>query len=488
LYYEIELQCKRYLVVTTGMAAMPNISLPAPLKRNDDFFQRVIESLAEAVVINDPESRIVYANRRVRDYFGYEPEEMVGHVSYELLVAKKDWPMVKQRIKDRLRGVNSTYEMQLLEKGGTPHWVHVNGMPYRDGKGTVLGHILIFTCLNQLKQLEQQNDYLTTELMSGFGDIVGNSPALRKLMSQVELVAPADAAVLIYGESGTGKELLARAIHDRSPRKDKALVKVNCGAIPEQLFESEFFGHARGAFTGALKDKAGRFELAGGGTVFLDEIGELPLAMQAKLLRVLQEKEFERVGESFTRKVDARIVAATNRDLKKEVDAGRFRQDLFYRLSVFPIEAPPLRERREDIPLLAGHFAASAARRMNLPAMGLTAAQARMLSEYDWPGNVRELQNAVERAVILSRGKALRFDPIAQTTPSPPAEGKPEPQLLTRAQLKERERASIRTALEQTGGRIFGASGAAALLGMKPTTLSSRIAALGLKRKVTMVG
>jgi PAS domain S-box-containing protein len=471
------------------LAAALSPSAAKPLLQREDFFRRVLESLSDAVIINDPESRIIYANQRVKAYFGYEPSEMIGHISYELLVEKKNWPEVKNRIKSRLKGENSIYEMQLLEKGGTPHWVRICGLPYRAHDGQVLGHILVFTCLQQIKQLEEQNDYLRTELSSNFGDIIGSSPALKKVLSQIDLVASADAAVLIYGESGTGKELLARAIHERSPRKEHPLVKVNCGAIPENLFESEFFGHARGAFTGALKDKAGRFELAAGGTIFLDEIGELPPAMQSKLLRVLQEKEFERVGESFTRKVDARIVAATNRDLKKEVDAGRFRQDLFYRLSVFPIEVPPLRERREDIPLLAAHFARAAGRRMKVPVQPLNQAQARLLSAHHWPGNVRELQNAVERAVILSQGRALRFDTLGGTSDPPlPAEREPViKQILTRKDLKQRERDSIIAALEQTGGKIFGTDGAALLLGMKPTTLASRVSALGLKRKVSLI-
>jgi transcriptional regulator with GAF, ATPase, and Fis domain len=249
------------------------------------------------------------------------------------------------------------------------------------------------------------------------------------------------------------------------------------------LFESEFFGHARGAFTGAQRDKPGRFELASGGTLFLDEIGELPLPMQAKLLRVLQEQEVERVGETKTRKIDVRVLAATNRDLAAEVEAGRFRQDLFYRLSVFPIENPPLRERREDIPRLAEHFIRVAAKRMNRRPPKFTNAAARQLSARDWPGNVRELQNAVERAVILSQGNPLLFDepsapPKAQA--SPLVEGA---SLLTRSELKARERESLAAALAQSGGKIFGPDGAAALLGMKPTTLASRIKVLGLTRK-----
>jgi transcriptional regulator with GAF, ATPase, and Fis domain len=336
------------------------------------------------------------------------------------------------------------------------------------------------------ERLEEENSYLRAEVTAvrGSGDLVGESPALRKVQQQIELVAPTDATVLITGESGTGKELVARAIHERSPRHDRPIITVNCGAVPDTLFESEFFGHVRGAFTGALRDKAGRFELADGGTLFLDEIGEVPLPMQAKLLRVVQEQEIERVGDTRSRKINVRIIAATNRDLKAEVEAGRFRQDLFYRLSVFPIENPPLRERREDIPRLAEHFVRTAAKRMNRRPPKFTNAAARQLTAHDWPGNVRELQNAIERAVILSQGGPLQFDPPPSTRPLSAsalqiADGTP---VITRAELKQRERESLAAALAQSGGKIFGPDGAGALLGMKPTTLASRMKALGLER------
>jgi transcriptional regulator with GAF, ATPase, and Fis domain len=262
------------------------------------------------------------------------------------------------------------------------------------------------------------------------------------------------------------------------------LIAVNCGAIPENLFESELFGHVRGAFTGALKDKLGRFELADGGTLFLDEISEMPLAMQAKLLRVLQEHELERVGDNRSRKIDVRIIAATNRDLKQAVDAGHFRQDLYYRLSVFPIELPPLRERRDDILPLVAHFVTQTARRMNRPAQRLTQAAMDQLTSYAWPGNVRELQNAIERAVILAQGGALQFDWLKGANPLLTAAAAPAapPAVLTNAELKQRERQNLMAALAQTGGKIFGPTGTAALLGMKPTTVISRLKALGLER------
>jgi transcriptional regulator with GAF, ATPase, and Fis domain len=350
------------------------------------------------------------------------------------------------------------------------------------------------------ERLEEENSYLREEVSAvhGPGDIVGGSAPVRKILQQIDLVAPTDATVLITGESGTGKELVARAIHERSPRRDRPMVKVNCGAVPEPLFESEFFGHVKGAFTGALRDKPGRFELANGGTLFLDEIGEVPLPMQAKLLRVLQEQEIERVGDTHTRKINTRIIAATNRDLKQEVAAGRFRQDLFYRLSVFPIDNPPLRERREDLAELAGHFIKTAARRLNSRAPKITAPMLRLLEQHSWPGNVRELQNVLERAVILSQGGPLEVEHLGPgfATPAPrgvssmrtlsdlaPASANENASaaVVTRAELKQREAANITAALEQTGGKVFGPGGAAELLGMKPTTLASRIKALGLK-------
>jgi DNA-binding NtrC family response regulator len=312
--------------------------------------------------------------------------------------------------------------------------------------------------------------------------IVGQSAALRKELRRIDLVAGTDATVLITGESGTGKELIARAIHERSHRRKGPLVKVNCTAIPESLFESEFFGYVRGAFTGAVRDKAGRFELANGGTLFLDEIGELPLSMQSKLLRVLQEREVERIGETRPRKLNIRILAATNRDLGVAIEEGSFRQDLYYRLGVFIIENPSLRERREDIPLLAEHFIRAAARRLNRPTWELTEDAACLLAAYDWPGNIRELQNVIERAAILAGTGPLDFHSLIKTN-SGVSDISSRPRLLTRGELKDRERESIVAALAQTRGKVSGIGGAAALLGMKATTLYSRIDALGIRGK-----
>ena len=344
------------------------------------------------------------------------------------------------------------------------------------------------------QQLELERDYLREEVREAlaFGEIVGQSPALQAVLHQVDLVAPTDAAVLILGESGTGKELVASAIHGRSPRRDRALVRVNCASVPAELFESEFFGHVKGAFTGALRDRVGRFQLADGGTLFLDEVGEIPLALQGKLLRVLQEGQFERVGDDTTRKVNVRIIAATNRDLKRDVEAGRFRQDLYYRLSVFPIELPPLRERREDIGVLATHLLRLACARLKRPEMRLTSRDVAILERYDWPGNVRELQHVIERAIILAQGGRLRLDLALPRRPSgsefarqrqaPIVESRPSAAVVPEAEVRRRERENVLAALEQAQWKVYGPGGAAELLGIKATTLASRMRALGIKR------
>lgn len=334
------------------------------------------------------------------------------------------------------------------------------------------------------KRLEEENEYLREEVKQAamFGDLIGQAPALQAVTHQIELVAPTNAAVLILGESGTGKEVVAREIHRHSRRADRPLIKVNCAAIPRELYESEFFGHAKGAFTGALRDRAGRFELADGGTLFLDEIGEIPLDLQAKLLRVLQEGEVERIGEERTRKIDVRIIAATNRNLRAESEAGRFRQDLFYRLSVFPMELPPLRKRVEDIPLLAEHFLNRFARQLGRSRPRLTLANIRELQAYDWPGNVRELQHAVERACIVAADGRLRFDlPSASKKQVLAAESLDPKRILTDEEMRSLEAENIRAALAQCHGKVYGANGAAVLLGVKPTTLNSRIKSLGIR-------
>jgi formate hydrogenlyase transcriptional activator len=328
-------------------------------------------------------------------------------------------------------------------------------------------------------KLAQEKLYLEDEIRSEFGfeQIVGTSTALRGALQQVETVAPTESTVLICGETGTGKELIARAIHERSPRRAGAFVKLNCAAIPTGLLESELFGHEKGAFTGAIAQRIGRFELANGGTIFLDEIGEVPLELQPKLLRVLQEREFERLGSTRTLRTDARLIAATNRDLAAMVEEGKFRADLFYRLNVFPVPVPPLRERLEDIPLLVRQFAQEFSRRMNKGIDTIPSETLQALVRYPWPGNVRELQNVIERAVILSRGPVLKV-PLSQL--KQPVNGKSGPS--RQDTLEEAERKHILVVLEETNWVVAGPHGAATRLGLKRSTLQYRMRKLGLSR------
>jgi PAS domain S-box-containing protein len=341
--------------------------------------------------------------------------------------------------------------------------------------------------LEQVKQLTQklelENAYLQQEISEGFNShfIVGQSPVVRQLNYQIELVAPTLATVLITGESGTGKELIARAIHRASSRQQRPLIRVNCAAIPQELFESEFFGHVRGAFSGAVTARLGRFEVADGGTLFLDEIGELPLNLQGKLLRVLQDGEFERVGESSTRRVDVRVIAATNRDLKSLVERGLFREDLYFRLNVFPIRSAPLRERLDDIPLLVAHFLRATCQRFHKPELKVSMAHIQRLQEYSWPGNIRELENRIERQVILSQGDKLVLEDLpkcqlpSQSLPSAHA-------ALTEQDCRHLHYQATVDALRKTAGKIYGPQGAAQVLGIKPTTLASRIKKWGITR------
>lgn len=338
------------------------------------------------------------------------------------------------------------------------------------------------------KQLELESDFLRQEIdeIGGMGELVGQSAALQNVVRQIDLVAPTDASVLILGESGTGKELVAREIHKRSKRHARLMIKVNCASIPRDLFESEFFGHIKGAFTGAINDRGGRFEAAEGGTLFLDEVGEIPLELQGKLLRALQEGEFERVGEERTRQTNVRIIAASNRDLEEDAIAGRFRMDLYYRLNVFPLEIAPLRRRKEDLLPLASLFLQRATKKMARPEVRLTQVDLVQLQNYDWPGNVRELQNVIERGVIVSKGSRLWLD--LQTTKAEPEVLQPieiEKDLngiLTEPEIRLFERQNIESALKQCKGTIYGPQGAACLLGLPPTTLTARIKKMGIKK------
>ena len=341
---------------------------------------------------------------------------------------------------------------------------------------------------NRLRELQEEAAYLWSEIneMSYGSEILGNSPQIRDLITAIHQVAPTPATVFVSGETGTGKELVARAIHKASVRAGKPFVRVNCAAIPAGLSESEFFGHERGAFTGAAARRTGRFELANGGTIFLDEVGEMPLELQPKLLRVLQEGEFEPVGSSQTRKVDVRVIAATNRDLSKEVAAGRFREDLFYRLHVFPISVPPLRERGSDVEFLADHLLKCHCKRMGKPSLELTADCLRRLRFYHWPGNVRELENVIERAVIIARNGKLNLRdvlPLASLQPIRERRGGIAVDgLQTKKDLREAEKATLLRALEEAKWKVAGPHGAAQKLGIPPSTLSSRMKVLRIVR------
>jgi formate hydrogenlyase transcriptional activator len=355
---------------------------------------------------------------------------------------------------------------------------------------------LAFKEIDALKdKLAEEKLYLEEEIRSAFNfeEIIGDSPAIRRALAQVELVAPAGTTVLILGETGTGKEVIARAVHNLSPRKERTFVKINCAAIPSGLLEAELFGHERGAFTGAINQKIGRFELADRGTLFLDEIGDIPLELQPKLLRVLQEQEFERLGSNRTQRVDVRVVAATNRDLSKLVADREFRSDLFYRLNVFPIQIPPLRERREDVPLLVRYFVQNFSRRLNKAVEYVPVEAMDALVNYAWPGNIRELENLIERAVLLSPGKELRIPISELKPPALSANGNvsadlalfsPTPTPVPITTLEEAERQHILRALRQTEWRIAGPKGAAAILGMKRTTLQARMRKLGVRRPI----
>ena len=464
------------------------------LALSEESFRDLFDEAPIAYVHQAFDTRIFRANRTAMKILGVKPGEIEGVLGTSFF---PDDPEAQRQGHEAIPLMRTGTDekgvvLELRRKNdGRPLWVRWWCRPEPGGNYTrsMFFDITDQVLMEQQKaRLEAQNAYLLDEIRieQNFGDIIGRSSGLRKVMQQVQLVAPTDATVLITGESGTGKELVARAIHEQSARSGRALVKLNCSAVPEGLFESEFFGHVKGAFTGALKDKPGRFELADGGTLFLDEIGEVPLAMQAKLLRVLQEHELERVGDTRTRKVDVRIIAASNRDLKKEVDESRFREDLFYRLSVFPIEVPPLRERREDIAPLVAHFIKQDARRLNRPEPQISKPALDQLASYQWPGNVRELQNTVERAIILWKEGPLGFDLPASRPHKNDGEQSTTAAtnvVLTRDQFKSEERKAIINALKQTNGKVSGPGGAAELLGMKPSTLASRISSLGLNPK-----
>lgn len=473
--------------------------------------QLILRAAGEGIYGVNAEGKTTFVNPAAERMLGWKAEEIVGRDMHSLVhhthpdgsnYNDHDCP-IYAAFRDGV--VHHVDNEMFWRKDGTSFWVEYTSTPIRD-RGDLIGAVIVFRDVTQRREaddklrlahkevdslrerLELENAYLQEQIRidGNHHGIIGSSAAIQKTLSQVELVAPTDATVLITGESGTGKELVARAIHDASRRSNRPLIRVNCAAIPADLFESEFFGHVRGAFTGALRDRIGRFELANGGTLFLDEVGEIPLELQGKLLRVLQEGQFERVGEERTRNVDVRVIAATNRDLKSLSRRGRFREDLYFRLNVFPIDLVPLRERTDDIPPIAMHLLRETGRKLRTGELRMTEADARRLMQYSWPGNVRELQNVLERAAILARNGRVRVDlPDTGTAALPgrkqPAAAAAKPAVLTEDDRRERDRVNILAALDVCGGKVFGRGGAAELLDIKPTTLASRIKTLGIR-------
>ena len=484
----------------------------AELKHLTSAYQAILNSAGEGIYGLDGEGHITFGNQAATDILGWQSGDVVGkkgHVVHHhshadgstypeeecpIYAVLKDGEI--HRVDDEVfwrddgTAVPVEYTSTPILKDGEPDGAVVVFRDISKRKELEAQRLAAYEEVARLKeQLEQERDYLRDEvsITSHFGEIIGESQALKRTLAQVEAVAPTRANVVVLGESGVGKEMIARAIHSQSDRADKPLVKVNCASIPKDLFESEFFGHVKGAFTGAHRDRVGRLQLADGGTLFLDEVGEIPLSQQGKLLRALQEHEFERVGDGETISVDVRVVAATNRDLKEEVKAGRFREDLFYRLSVFPIEVPPLRERMDDIAPLAMHFVDIICRDFGRDPLRITQQQLQTLNAHTWPGNIRELRNVIERAIIVSAGNRLRLDTVLPNSAGQPSAKSIESrsgelEFVTDAEFRQMEKANVTAALRHANWRIWGEHGAAELLGLNPSTLKYRMKQLGVRK------
>lgn len=474
--------------------------------------QLILDAAGEGIYGLDSAGRITFGNAASTDILGWHADEVLGQAAHDTHhhshADGSPYPREECPIYAAIRDgkVHRVDTEVFWHTDGSAVPVEYTSTPIKqDGKPN--GAVVVFRDISARKELERQReqaydeisalkeqlelerDYLRDEIniTVNFGEIIGESDALKRTLAQIEAVAKTPVSVLILGESGVGKEMVARAIHTKSDRESSALVKVNCASIPKDLFESEFFGHVRGAFTGAHQDRVGRLQLADGGTLFLDEIGEIPLSQQGKLLRALQEGEFERVGDDKTIKVDVRVVAATNRNLLDEVKAGRFREDLFYRLSVFPVEVPPLRERIDDVAPLAYHFLRKFCVELGREPLRMTQRQVAVLRQQEWPGNIRELKNVIERAVISSTGNRLRLDlaiPDASTDLlAPPQLAPADPSdFITVNEFRELEKANITAALRHANWKTWGPDGAAKLLGMKPSTLSYQMKVLGIAR------
>ena len=472
------------------------VAAQGALQESEERFRNMADATPIMIWMSGVDQGCTYFNKQWLDFTGRTLEQEIGsgwteHVHPDDYIRCLDTYSKSFELRRPFE-----MEYRLRRSDGEYRWIYDKGTPCFSSPDYVfLGYIGSSLDITERKesevnlrkahedlhrmknQLEAENIYLQQELQrdSSFGEIVGESDAIKYVLFKVTQVAPTDTTVLITGETGTGKELIARAIHEASSRKDRPLIKVNCGALTPNLIESELFGHEKGAFTGAAARKPGRFELADGGTIFLDEIGELPLELQVKLLRVIQENEFERLGGTKTIKADVRIIAATNRNLKAEVENGTFREDLWYRLNVYPITVPPLRQRKEDIPLFVEHFVNGYAKKFGKTITSVAPKSLQHLQAHSWPGNVRELANAIERAVIHAKGSVLQLvDRFELTT---------EEQPFTVKTLGEVERDYIMETLEQTGWRIEGPNGAASILGLNPSTLRTRMLKLGIHRR-----
>jgi PAS domain S-box-containing protein len=453
-------------------AELRRLRADARIREREQKLRRLVEGTMDAIVELDRDLRVTLANPAATALFGWPVEHMDG-ADFTRFLAEDGVETLRRH----------------LHELGERRSVWIPGLRARTARGAIFpaeatlsraGPAWILVLRNLNDRLEAEALRQEVHELRGPGEILGRSEAMRRVLREVQEVGETEASVLIAGETGTGKELVARAVHAASSRRARPFVAVNCGAVPASLIESEFFGHVKGAFTGATAARKGRFALADGGTIFLDEVGELPLDVQVKLLRVLQEGEFEPVGSSETRRVSVRVIAATNRDLLQEVRDGRFRADLYYRLNVFPIAVPPLRERGEDVVLLASEFAKRFATALRRTVEPLSEACARRLRGYAWPGNVRELQNVIERAVITAHDGRLNLErALPEADAGPRVAGGA---ILTEAEMRELERRNILRALEATGWRVAGPDGAARQLGAKPSTLNSRMKALGIRR------
>ncbi len=456
------------------------------LREDQRALRRITDAIPQNIVILDPDGIPIYANRATLDYTGLTMAAVVSPDFRARIFHPEDLERVRDRRQAALAaGVPFEFELRTLSKDGQYRWFLTRYKPFHDEQGRLVSWYATGTDIDDRKRAEDrtrnENVALREDIVrsSMFEEIVGSSDALRTVLAQIAKVAPTDSTVLIQGETGTGKELIARAIHNRSRRASRAFIRVSCAAIPQSLIASELFGHEKGAFTGALQRRLGRFESADGGTIFLDEIGELPPEAQIALLRVLQEREFERVGGNEPIRVDVRVLAATNKDLTAAVKDGGFRADLFYRLNVFPIQLPALRDRRGDIPLLVQYLVERYAQKAGKRIRSVSKETLDLFERYHWPGNIRELQNVIERAVILSESDVFRVD--ASWLPPAPAESA-LPSSSLAVDRAQHEKAVIESALREAHGVIGGATGAAAKLGLPRQTLESKLRKLGIDR------